>query len=454
MKRSKNIDLLNEPILPALTRLALPIMATSLVQMAYNLTDMAWIGRIGAGAVAAVGSAAMFTWFSQGVSNLAKMGGQVKVAHALGQGKSREAAEYAQGAIQLGILLALVFGFICVTCRKGLIGFFNLSDAEIVRDAFIYLLITCGLIIFSFFNAIFTGLLTATGDSKTPFTSNVIGLVCNILLDPLLIFGVGPFPALGAAGAAVATVSAQAIVTLVFLYYIRKDTILFDKVHLFGRTDGKRFSHIIAIGFPAGLQTMIFSGISMVITRMVSDFGDNAVAVQKVGSQIECVSWMAADGFAAAINSFVGQNYGAGQNQRVKDGYFTSAKIMFVWGMICTGLLIFGAEPIFRFFISEADVVADGVVYLQVLGVSQMFMCEEILTIGALSGLGRTMQASIISIILTAARIPMVILLTATPLGLSGIWWAVTISSVAKGILYVIYFMFTMKKLPAMGTVR
>ncbi|HIQ92668.1 MAG TPA: MATE family efflux transporter, partial [Candidatus Copromonas avistercoris] len=100
MKR--NIDLLHEPILPALTRLALPIMATSLVQMAYNLTDMAWIGLVGADAVAAVGSAGMYTWFSQGVSNLAKMGGQVKVAHALGRGSEKEAAEYAQGAIQIG----------------------------------------------------------------------------------------------------------------------------------------------------------------------------------------------------------------------------------------------------------------------------------------------------------------------------------------------------------------
>ena len=87
----KNIDLLHEPILPALTRLALPIMATSLVQMAYNMTDMAWIGRVGAGAVSAVGSAAMFTWFSQGVSSLARMGGQVKVAHSLGRGDREEA---------------------------------------------------------------------------------------------------------------------------------------------------------------------------------------------------------------------------------------------------------------------------------------------------------------------------------------------------------------------------
>lgn len=436
----KNIDLLHEPILPALTRLALPIMATSLVQMAYNLTDMAWIGRAGAGAVSAVGSAAMFTWFSQGVSALAKMGGQVKVAHALGQGNEKEAAEYAQGAIQIGILLAAVFGFITAAFRGSLIGFFNMQDPVIIHQAENYLAVTCGLIVFSFLNVIFTGIFTACGDSRTPFLSNVIGLVLNMILDPVLIFGPGPIPALGVLGAAAATVGSQAVVTSVFLFSIKKDRIVFDKVRILHPVSFSRIKHIIDIGLPSAFQTMIYSGISMILTRMITGFGDTAIAVQRVGGQIESVSWMTADGFAAAINSFVGQNYGARQFDRVKDGYRKSAKIMFLWGLFATALLILGAEPIFRIFIHEPEVVADGVVYLQILGVSQMFMCEEILTVGALSGLGKTKQASLISIILTSARIPLAMVLMKTPLALSGVWWALTLSSVCKGIIYVIYW--------------
>ena len=252
MKR--NIDLLHEPILPALTRLALPIMATSLVQMAYNLTDMAWIGLVGADAVAAVGSAGMYTWFSQGVSNLAKMGGQVKVAHALGRGSEKEAAEYAQGAIQIGILFAVLFGVITVAFRKGLVGFFGMQSPYIIREAETYLAITCGLIIFSFLNAIFTGIFTACGDSKTPFVSNVIGLVINIIFDPVLIFGWGPFPVLGVAGAAIATVSAQAVVTLVFLFAARRDKVLFDKIRILKATPRKRMEQIVRIGFPSAVM--------------------------------------------------------------------------------------------------------------------------------------------------------------------------------------------------------
>ena len=118
-----------------------------------------------------------------------------------------------------------------------------------------------------------------------------------------------------------------------------------------------------------------------------------------MGSQIESVAWMTAEGFAAAINSFIGQNFGAGKTERVKGGYKKAAWIMAAWGLGSSALLIFGAEPVFRIFIHEPEVVADGIIYLQVLGLSQMFMCEEILTEGALAGLGKTMQASVISVI-------------------------------------------------------
>lgn len=185
---SRKVDLLKEPILPALTRLALPIMATSLVQMAYNLTDMAWIGRLGAGAVTAVGSAGMYTWFSQGFAILARTGGQVKAAHCLGAGETEEASLYARGAVQVGLLFALMYGLVSFFGARQLIGFFGLSSPEIIREAQAYLQIACGLIVFSYLNAILTGLLTAAGDSRTPFMANVAGLAVNVILDPVLIW--------------------------------------------------------------------------------------------------------------------------------------------------------------------------------------------------------------------------------------------------------------------------
>lgn len=444
----KQIDLLEGPIFSSLTGLALPIMATSLVQMAYNLTDMAWIGRVGSQAVAAVGSAGMYTWLSQGIVMLPKMGGQIKVAQSLGEGKKEEAVLYAQGAIQMGIVFALFYALTAVLFARPLIGFFRLNDPATVDGAVVYMKITCGMILFSYMNGILTGILTAQGDSRTPFLANVIGLVVNMVLDPVMIFGIGPFPRLGAAGAAIATVTAQMVVTAVFLAVIRKDRGFFDEIHLLKRTPMSYVKVMVQLGLPAAVQNLLYAGISMVLTRFVAAWGDAAVAVQRVGSQIESISWMTADGFSASINSFVGQNYGGKRYDRVQKGYFVAVKSMFVWGMLCSVILIFLAEPVFSLFIQEPDVIPMGVDYLVVLGFSQMFMCIESTTVGALSGIGRTFLSSIISVSLTSARIPLAVLLQRTPLGLNGIWWALTLTSVAKGIIFFIVYLRVLRTLP------
>ena len=443
----KQIDLLHGSIFSSLTRLALPIMATSLVQMAYNLTDMAWIGRVGAGAVAAVGTAGMYTWLSQGIVALAKMGGQVKVAHSLGEGKKEEAVWYAQGSIQMGILFALFYGLLTLTAARPLIGFFGLQDVKTTEESVIYLRITCGAIIFPFLNSVLTGLFTALGDSKTPFFANVVGLVFNMILDPVLIFGLGAFPELGVAGAAIATVTAQMVVTVVFFLAVRKEDMIFQKIRLFGRTPKHCIQSMFSIGLPAALQNLFYTGISMVLTRMVVSFGDTAVAVQRVGGQVESISWMTAEGFGAAINSFSGQNYGAKQYDRVKRGYVTAAGVIAAWGLMCSLLLIFGGGPIFSLFINDPAILPQGKDYLRILGYGQMFMCVEMTTVGALSGLGKTFLSSVISIFFTALRIPMAFFLSGTVLGLNGIWWALTISSMVKGVVFFVCFMYVSHKL-------
>lgn len=206
---SKRVNLLEGNILSSLTRLALPIMATSLVNMAYNMTDMIWIGRVGPGAVAAVGAAGMYMWLSQGIAVLARMGGQVKVAQSLGAGDAPLAGRFAQNSLQLGLLLSTIFTLIMLVFNKPLIGFFNLNDPTVVRDARTYLVVVSLGIVSSVTLLVFTGLITATGNSKTPFIATVLGLLLNIVLDPLLIFGLGPIPAMGVGGAAAATVLAQ-----------------------------------------------------------------------------------------------------------------------------------------------------------------------------------------------------------------------------------------------------
>lgn len=439
------INLLEGNILPALSALALPIMATSLIQMAYNLIDMIWIGKIGASAVASVGAAGMFMWLSNGLATLAKMGGQIKVGHALGAQKKEDAASYAQSSIQMGIVFAIGFGILSIVFADEMIGFFQLNSAQVIQDAKLYLMITCGLVIFSFMNQIFTGILTAMGNSRTSFIATGIGLVLNIMLDPLFIFGFGAIPPMGVAGAAIATVLAQLVVMLLFLHTILRDTVLFSNIHILHSYSSQHTMEIFRIGLPSAVQSMLFSDISMVIARLIAGWGDAAVAVQKVGSQIESISWMTAEGYAAALNSFVAQNHGAKNTDRIREGYRLSMIVMLSWGVFCSLVLIVFPQLIFQVFIQEAEVLPMGVDYLRILGVSQLFMCMEITTAGAFSGLGKTLPPSIVSITLTGARIPMAILLGRW-LGLNGVWWAITISSIGKGIVLLGWFLKDMKR--------
>ena len=424
-----------------LTKLAIPIMASAFLGTLYNITDMAWIGLLGSKAVAGVGVGGMFTWLSQGLASMSRMGGQVQTAQCIGRGEKEEAHKFAQAAVQMSAIMGLLYAAVSLIFVRQMVGFFKLQDSEAYTAAISYTQIACGLIVFSFLTLTLTGLYTAQGDSRTPFLANLVGLGMNMILDPVLILGPGPFPKLGVAGAAIATVTAQAIVMSIMILGIivqKKENVL-KGTRIFAKIPRKYLGGICKIGIPTAIQGMAYCVISMVLTRMISVFGAEAVATQRVGGQIESVSWNTADGFAAALNAFVGQNYGAGEMNRVKKGYRASLWTVGVWGVLIMLSFIIFPEPIARIFFHEPKAIATAVGYLVIIGFSEAFMCVELTTIGALSGLGKTRLCSIISIILTGARIPLAVILGGM-MGLSGIWWAISSTSIVKGIIFICTF--------------
>ena len=384
-------NLTKGPILKTLTKLAVPIMASAFLGTLYNITDMAWIGLLGSRAVAGVGVGGMFT--------------------------------------------------------RQMVGFFQLADTETYAAAMSYTRIACGLIVFSFLTLTLTGIYTAQGDSKTPFLANLVGLVTNMILDPVLILGPGIFPRLGVAGAAIATVTAQAIVMSIMILGImvqKKENVL-KGIKLFAKLPREYVGGICKIGIPTAIQGMAYCAISMVLTRMVSGYGAEAIATQRVGGQIESVSWNTADGFGAALNAFIAQNYGAGKNDRVRKGYKASLWTVGIWGVLISVIFICFPEPIAQIFFHEPKAIATAMGYLVIIGFSEAFMCVELTTVGALSGLGRTRLCSIISIIFTSARIPLAILLGGI-MGLNGIWWALSSTSIVKGIIFACTFLWITRK--------
>ena len=440
-------NLTKGPILKTLTKLAIPIMASSFLGTLYNITDMAWIGLLGSKAVAGVGVGGMFTWLSQGLAAMARMGGQVQVAQCIGRGERDRAHGFAQAAVQLATLMGMAYAVISLLFTRQMVAFFQLTDPEAQTAALSYTKIACGLIVFSFLTLTMTGLYTAQGDSKTPFLANLIGLITNMILDPVLILGPGPFPKLGVVGAAIATVTAQAIVMMMMILgvIIQKKENVLKGIRLTAKIPKEYLGGLCRIGIPTAIQGMAYCAISMVLTRMVSAYGAEAVATQRVGGQIESISWNTADGFAAALNAFIAQNYGAGKMDRVRKGYRASLWTVGIWGLLISFVFICFPKAIADIFFHEPKAVATAVGYLVIIGFSEAFMCVELTTVGALSGLGRTRLCSIISIAFTSARIPLAIILGGL-IGLSGIWWALSVTSIIKGIIFTCTFLWITRK--------
>ena len=437
----KKIDLTEGGIVEKLVKIAIPIMATSFIQIAYNLIDMMWVGKNGSNSVAAVGTAGFYPWLAMAFVMFSKIGGEVKVAQSMGEKNTKEVKSYIKSSIELNVFLSITYTLVLILFNKQLIDIFNLGDLEVITMSRQYLVILAIGMIFYFINPVFTSIFIGLGNSSIPFRINTIGLIANIILDPLLIFGFGPIDALGTNGAGIATITAQIIVTCVFVGYIIKNKIEYFKVKYFRNIELEYFKTLYKLGLPVAIQNALFTLISMAMGVIVASFGPVAVAVQKVGSQIESISWMSADGFASALSTFTGQNYGAYKFDRINKGSKIGLIGALIWGSITTLVLVFLGDIIFRAFINEPDAIIKGVDYLKILGYSQLFMCIEITITGILKGLGRTYIPSVTSIVLNLARIPMAIVLSKPDiLGINGIWWSISISSIFKGIILLSIF--------------
>ena len=436
----KSVDLISENILSSIIKLSIPILGTSFIQMAYNMIDMIWVGRLGSNAVAAVGTAGFFTWFGTSLVFISKIGAEVFVAQEIGKDNIKEKNKYIYNSLFINIIIALIYTIIILIFKRSLIDFFKLGDSEIVTMAIDYLVIISLGMVFYFLNPLFTGIFNASGNSKVPFIINAVGLVFNIVFDPILIFGLFGIKPMGVIGAAIATVLAQIIVTILFVItFIRNGySLSFKNIKYI---DKKYIYKICKIGIPTALQNCSFAFFAMIIGRIVASWGAVAIAVQKVGSQIEAISWMTAEGFGAALTAFVGQNYGAKKFDRILKGYKITMVMSIIIGAFATILLIFFGQSIFSIFIPEEEAIIGGASYLKILGFSQIFMCIEITTAGAFAGLGNTVTPSWVGIILTGFRIPLAIILAnLINLGIDGVWYSISITSIFKGILLFILF--------------
>ena len=441
--QKENYNLTEGGILRKLLLVAVPIMGTQLMAMAYNLTDLFWLGQVGSEAVAAAGAAGMYLWLSFGFLLIGRMGAEIGVAQSLGRGDKKTALAFSRNALIIAIVLGTLFGLAALCFCRPMIGFFNFREKEIAASAADYLSITGFSMPIYFVSAVVTGTYNASGNSRTPFILNSIGLLLNVILDPVFIFVLG----MGVKGAAMATVVAQTVAGIFLLgaLFFFKDR-PFERYVILFRVEGEKIIRLLKWALPIGLESILFCFLSMITTRVETSFGANAVAVSRVGSQLEALSWLIGGGFGSALVAFIGQNFGAGKQERIHRGVRISFLVMTVWGSFVTLFLITLGPPVFAIFLPVPGLIPLGRIYLFILAFCQLPMNLEAVGAGAFKGTGRTIPPSLVSIISNAAKPVLAWFLSGTSLGIYGVWLGVSITAIIRGIWVCMWYMLAERK--------
>ncbi len=421
----KKIDLTKGSVLKVLTALALPIMGGSLLQFAYNLVDMLWVGRLGTDAVASVGSSSFFTGLGYAINAMVIVGTGIKVSHAVGRQDEVATKAYTNAGIVINGTIGIVYALVLLLFGQAFIGFLELRNPIVEKDAYLYLVCSAPMLFFAFYNILFSRLLGSYGNNKEALRINAVGIVTNIILDPILIYGLG----MGVLGAGVATLIANSLMFGIYLYRGRKLLMYDRRVKL----EMDKVVEVIRLGSPIAFQRVLFTMVNIVLARMIAQFGSDAIAAQKIGLQIESVTFMIIGGLNGAIASFTGQNYGAKKYGRIHEGYQAALKIGGAYALAMSALFWLVPEHLVVLFVSEQTTIQVAVGYLGVVAFSQLFSAVEMISNGLFTGLGMPKISANISMFFTVLRLPMAWVLI-QHLGISGVWWSIAISSILKGL--------------------
>ncbi|MDO4721908.1 MATE family efflux transporter [Porphyromonas circumdentaria] len=428
-EKNKIKDLTQGKISKQIITLAAPIIGTSFIHVVYSFTDMAWIGRLGSREIAAVGVVAVLVWLTSSIGSIVKVGSEVCVAQGLGAHNEELARSYAKHNSTLALYFSLGIMVLCQLFAHKIIALYALED-DISTMAEHYLQIVSLGFPFFFLSLCYGGIYTAAGRSNVPFAINSLGLITNILLDPLFIFVLD----YGVEGAAWATVLSEFLVFSVFFYRIKIKEQLLGKWGIAGRLHYKETKKILTLGLPVALLNSLFALITLTMGSIASRTGGHiGVATINTGGQLEAITWNTSQGFGTALAAFVGQNYAARKYKRIFKAFKVCIIFTSIFGLIATFLYYFWGEEFFALIVPDPEAYTEGGNYLRIAAYSQLFMMAEITIQGLFYGTGRSVTPASISIAGNLLRIPLAFLFLSWGWQLNGVWWAISLTSMLKG---------------------
>lgn len=434
-------DILNGTIWKIIIHLSLPIIIAFFFQTLYNLVDAFWLGKIGKTALAAPTITFNVIFLVIAIASGLALGGTTLLAQYKGAKNDEMVNETTSNTFILigGISFILsIIGYIFTPQI--------LQILQTPKDAYIETLKYMRIIflgipfIFGFY--VYRAVMQGYGDTVTPMKLSGFSVALNIILDPFLIFGWGPFPQLGVVGAAIATVFSQFLSSIIgILFLVSGRYGLRMKLRRF-RFNIDIIKSIFKIGGPIAFsQTGTSLGFTLLM-GIVNTFGTSVVGAFGVGNRIISLLVMPAMGLAQGSSTIVAQNIGADQIERAERSVWTSVGIISSFTFIFTTLLFFYGGYVVKFFINDPEVIGIGMRMFKITSYSVLFFSVMVVFTAAFQGSGHTLPVFVMQMIrLWVLRIPFVLLLAKKlHFGADGIFWGMFISNMVITLIAFLWF--------------
>jgi len=422
----------------AILHLGAPAALAALLQAGFLVVDTFWLGKVGPVALAAASTAGFTMWLAQTLGEGMASGSGSVLARAVGaedHGGARRAAAAGQTLGVWGSAIVSGVGLLSSYAAFAFMGTSSAVTAEGLRYMWVILAGMPMYFVFVWLSAVFR----AVGDARTPLKLLAVAAAVNVVLDPLLIFGSGPLPALGVTGAAFATVASWLVASawgwvLLARLGIRPAPLAFLRPPLAETWRAFR------VGLPLALEGALFSFIYILLTRVITSFGTPAVAALGVCHKLEVLNYFVCAGMGAAATTLVGQNLGAGDSRRAIRSAWRALYLTCLPVGAVTVLLAAFPEVAISVFSSDPEIVKAGTTYVLMVSLSQLFMAAEVVLLGAFAGAQWTAVPAVTVIGLTAMRVPLAMWLVSRGWGVEAVWFAIAATTVVKGTILAALF--------------
>jgi len=370
--------------------LSTPIIGENLLQTMVGAVDTFMVARLGAAAVAGVGTGFEIVFFIISILSAIDIGATVLVSQAIGGGDRHRANHLARQAIVWGILLAVPVSFAMYFAAPWIIGLFG-TEPDVAAAATTYLQIIAATSVALFLSFVCGAVLRGAGDSRTPLAAAVMANVVNVAGAYVLIFGHLGFPALGVAGSAIGAAAGRGIGAAYMLFAMARGRKAISLHGVWGwRPEFPIARQLLTLGVPAAVEQVLSSGAFMTLIAVVALIGTSALAAQQIAFTALSVALLPAFGFSIAATALVGQSIGA----RVPSNAKTTWTIALRWAVVWMGIggvlaFIFGDRAM-GLFSADPEVIAAGVAALKALSLALPFWALWFVSSGALRGSGDT----------------------------------------------------------------